>query len=681
MHRLTLSLAALPRELLVKVCEILYYDDYAASLASFSAANKTCRDAAVGVLFRTIKFTIEDGHYPGAWHSLHLDSLSCERTLRRNGVLSQVRRISIEGESPKPQTGFDKDSRLTDIHCDYHWPEWKQGRVYAAEMGDDDARKMKDSYLERDRVYWEDYANCQWTYESSPGWAPMASLIKELSNLTDIFFACPTQFPPSLFAALKQYHPTCRIRLTKFNLLSLRDPRPDSYELDLVRSPSIYSINCSHFVDHTTVNQLNKTVLRILATMGPGLQEVYVTYDPGQRPPDELREAAWSGVKDLEPPSPQYRASLRTFHLGWHPDMTEDSLLREWGSLVDFDALRVLRLPDSLRPKGLELLDTYSFPFLKNLVVNMVDSSSMDDPEHERGEMLSRFIDRRTQLCTLEVIGWNDFYVGKHLFHPACGFALRTLDLQSNLLETADPFNARAVSLIAQRWPLLEDLAIRVRRSKGDEEEMAVYVALGRLRRLRKLHLRLMPMQRGWQFPEDRTVQSPREYVVPRETHGEGAENQLNPNDRENYRDLLINIALDETLARAIFHAISTEGGTSQHQNLEKLQLRVDDWLWAEQLLGRRGEVAAFCSILGRPWDVRRDPRFEHRSEVSVLLVEDKFNNLRATAGMVPDLMESLLHEVFREIWPRAEGSDTEARHSWQTDWKSFPLSAYVHRS
>ncbi|KAG7044110.1 hypothetical protein JMJ77_0011927 [Colletotrichum scovillei] len=609
MHRLTLSLAALPRELLVKVCEILYYDDYAASLASFSAANKTCRDAAVGVLFRTIKFTIEDGHYPGAWHSLHLDSLSCERTLRRNGVLSQVRRISIEGESPKPQTGFDKDSRLTDIHCDYHWPEWKQGRVYAAEMGDDDARKMKDSYLERDH------------------------------------------------------------------------PRPDSYELDLVRSPSIYSINCSHFVDHTTVNQLNKTVLRILATMGPGLQEVYVTYDPGQRPPDELREAAWSGVKDLEPPSPQYRASLRTFHLGWHPDMTEDSLLREWGSLVDFDALRVLRLPDSLRPKGLELLDTYSFPFLKNLVVNMVDSSSMDDPEHERGEMLSRFIDRRTQLCTLEVIGWNDFYVGKHLFHPACGFALRTLDLQSNLLETADPFNARAVSLIAQRWPLLEDLAIRVRRSKGDEEEMAVYVALGRLRRLRKLHLRLMPMQRGWQFPEDRTVQSPREYVVPRETHGEGAENQLNPNDRENYRDLLINIALDETLARAIFHAISTEGGTSQHQNLEKLQLRVDDWLWAEQLLGRRGEVAAFCSILGRPWDVRRDPRFEHRSEVSVLLVEDKFNNLRATAGMVPDLMESLLHEVFREIWPRAEGSDTEARHSWQTDWKSFPLSAYVHRS
>lgn len=162
--------------------------------------------------------------------------------------------------------------------------------------------------------------------------------------------------------------------------------------------------------------------------------------------------------------------------------------------------------------------------------------------------------------------------------------------------------------------------------------------------------------------------------------NGESSVDRLNPGDREEYRDLLINVAVDETLARAIFHAISTEGGASQHQNLKELELRVNDWLWAEQLQGRRGEVEAFCSILGRPWDVRRDHSFDHKSEVSALVVEDKFNTWRATAGMVPYLLDGLLHEVFRELWPLAEGSEPETRHSWQTDWKSFPLSAYVQR-
>ncbi|KXH68977.1 hypothetical protein CSAL01_10498 [Colletotrichum salicis] len=125
MQHLKWNLDTLPRELLVNICEILYYDDHAASLASLSAANKTCRDAAVGVLVRTIKFTIskhsctdnednwsesegscsdrEDNRSDmntGSQDSLHLDALSCERMLRRNGVLSQVRRIDIKGIEP-----------------------------------------------------------------------------------------------------------------------------------------------------------------------------------------------------------------------------------------------------------------------------------------------------------------------------------------------------------------------------------------------------------------------------------------------------------------------------------------------------------------------------------------------------------------------------------------------------
>ncbi|KAK0373294.1 hypothetical protein CLIM01_09340 [Colletotrichum limetticola] len=569
MSRLKWTLDTLPRELLVNICEILYYDDRAPSLASFSAVNKTCRDAAIGILVRNIDFIIDDDEFPGVWHSLHLNTLSCELMLRKNDLLSQVRQISIWGEPPTPGKDYANGPYLTENRYDSRQSGWKQGRMFAAEVAEDDARKMDDC-----------------------------------------------------------------------NLVGARD---------------------------------------YLEGTAPGLQEVRVAYDSIQDSPYELHEISWSGAKGLDSCFPQHRKSLRTFHLTWDPQLSDYSLLCKWGRFIDFDALRILRLPEPLGPQGLELLDTYSFPFLKNLVLNIFNLSSMSDPGYERERVITQFIDRRTKLWTLEVIGWNSFHLGK-LFSPSCSFALRTLDLQSNRY-TTDPFNAQVIALIAQRWPLIEDLAIRVRRSKGDEEEMAIYVALGKLRRLRNLSLRLMPMQRGWQFPQDRRTLSLSATVAPGEVNGDAAVDRLNPNYREEYRDLLINVAVDETLACAIFHAISTEGGTFQHQNLEKLELRVDDWSWAGQLQGKGQEVKAFCSILGRPWNVRRDHRFDHRSEVSALLVGDKFNTWRATAGTVPGLVEGLLHEVFREIWPRAEGSGPEARHSWQTDWKSFPLSAYGHRS
>ncbi|KAK1634986.1 hypothetical protein BDP81DRAFT_430609 [Colletotrichum phormii] len=130
MQHLKWNLDTLPRELPVNICEILYYDDHAASLASLSAANKTCRDAAVGVLVRTIKFTVSEHSCSdnednwsesedncsdredncsdmntGSQDSLHLDALSCERMLHGNGVSSQVRRIYIKGIEPT----FEKD--------------------------------------------------------------------------------------------------------------------------------------------------------------------------------------------------------------------------------------------------------------------------------------------------------------------------------------------------------------------------------------------------------------------------------------------------------------------------------------------------------------------------------------------------------------------------------------------
>lgn len=414
--------------------------------------------------------------------------------LRKNDLLSQVRQISIWGEPPTPGKNYANGPYLKESRYDPRQSGWKQGRVFAAEVAEDDARKMDDCNRVGRRNYWEEYANCQWTYDSSSAWSPMARLIKELSNLTDILFTCPTQFPPSLFATLKQYHPRCRIHLPTFNLLSLRDIHPDKYELDLVHSPNLYSINCSHFYVYPVVNQLNTTVMRMVTRTAPRLQEVRVAYESDQDYPDELHEAAWSGAKGFEQRYPQHRASLQTFHLAWDPELSDYSLLHEWGRFIDFDALRVLRLPEPLGPQRLELLDTYSFPSLRNLFLNIFNLSSTDDPKYKQEKLITRFIDRRTKLCTLEIIGWNGFHLGSHLFSPSCSFALRTLDLQSNRY-TTDPFNARVIALIAQRWPLLEDLAIRVRRSKGDEEEMAVYAALGQMRRLRKLSLRLMPMQ------------------------------------------------------------------------------------------------------------------------------------------------------------------------------------------
>lgn len=195
------------------------------------------------------------------------------------------------------------------------------------------------------------------------------------------------------------------------------------------------------------------------------------------------------------------------------------------------------------------------------------------------------------------------------------GQSLRKLSL---ILHDSTVLSYHQAREIQERCPRLEEIKLRVCRHQGGPEGVAVYRALGRMPRLRRAILFL-----------DVDVPSPldaRELAV--------------PENIEQIRELLINLALDETLARAIFLEITDIA----HSPLERLTIRsygphlgiLNPWIY-----GYRAAVWRWvCTRYGAGGEVT-----VHQSGD----LEYHKARMRGDAQYAPDGIRA----VWAELWPR----------------------------
>lgn len=159
------------------------------------------------------------------------------------------------------------------------------------------------------------------------------------------------------------------------------------------------------------------------------------------------------------------------------------------------------------------------------------------------------------------------------------------------------------ISKLSGCFGQLADLSIAVRRSGGDRNEVLIYHILGGLPTLQTLELCLVPSPPRI-FPSDQWESQP----FTAEAHS--------PVRNGHVKDLLINIALDEALARSIFDAISSAKGSSSHP-LERLTVhpfggQVATLGWPSVI---DTDLLMVTAVIGHLWEVKRGERDDDETD------------------------------------------------------------------
>ncbi|KAF4840886.1 hypothetical protein CGCSCA4_v009934 [Colletotrichum siamense] len=381
--------------------------------------------------------------------------------------------------------------------------------------------------------------------------------------------------------------------------------------------------------------------------------------------------------------------------------------------------------------QGFQLLSSSDFRSLECLDLRVtkkyrdpVEPSDLEQTEEALRMAVQQFVDGlSSQLSTLRITGESRFYE----FPAGLGHTLRTLDLTKG---TAEPLTIGDVKEILKLSPLIEHLGLKIARTKGDAGEVATYRALGRFSNLRSLQIFLnvtMPyitrsMLReldlyeeieeeypdifSWLPPfcnvqeEDRELADTVHQLL--NHHGTSICNQYDMDDRESVyspykeelvQDFLVNMAVDEKLARSIFGVISGATASRSISMLQSLKLIttgyedfniVEERLWEYQVPWKTG------------WTVERDP-----TNLSKTIVRaDKPGKWPGTSpDVLLDYRAGGLDLVLRSLWKiRAEDSgekmdpednigpygqkldryaelNTKFGARGKLDWESFPLN------
>lgn len=304
-----------------------------------------------------------------------------------------------------------------------------------------------------------------------------------------------------------------------------------------------------------------------------------------------------------------------------------------WRGRIDTTVLRRLETYCGVSVASLETLTALAgkgeLPALRRLGLRIV-SGEAADVGVSLDEPTARLLRALPALEALTLTGrWEervfDAVLGRH------GPTLRLLRLvRVALLERRGDLDVDAVRAraICQRCPRLEDLKLRVRRRQGGPEEVAVYRMLGRLRHLRRVTLVL-----DGRVPK----QSP-----------------ITGDEVDRIRKMLVNLAVDETLARAIYREITTAADL----RLEYLRLETE----MDGMMAERHEMRDWATWIGRSWVLDRN---DMRGEVAAREVP---SGVYVRGNLVRVNLQG--RDVWTETWP-ARGGD------WRDDWHSFPLSGH----
>lgn len=648
---------SLPLEVLQHIA-VCVETAYRPSLYAFSLTSKACHKAAVFLVFRQIIITVHDGE------GLRRDVDRLIEALSRTDSSRHIRCITIKGAlklNAKKTEGYGRQT------------SWLVTTGLDEVLVDEEPVSYHGLYT----VY--DGGVIEKSSEEDMAWAPVVNLLQAKTHLKDLVYDCQSQFPPSLLRALHEQHPQCRLHHLKFRFRTLLWGVPYPYEMELATSPSLYRVKLACAPRDTDGDDdFNLEAMMELTTgLSPNLKEVIIlNLLPGRSLRSVRPRGSWQGLPGF---TGGKVGSLTSLSLKGVSRLNSPIMLQNWARYTDFTCLQQLTLGGCYDAKtsGLSgetmewVAQNYSFPRVKKLSVYL----TRDDLFHERphySEHAVSFFQAFESLEELSIDGPTDSQIlDTVLSHH--GQTLKKLSFHP-FEETFTDSNGRdrrdipleltkdSVFQIEVQCPVLEELAIPVKRNMSSAPEAEMYRCFGRMKSLRFLFLILDCS--NWRVTRDSTY-NPR--------FGEEDQKPLDYNTfpflkRGDLKETFINCAVDEALARSIWKTISQN---KTGRRLERLKL----WPTGEGEYGASSGLphtfSAMAQNLARSWIFERVPR-DNEEEAFTLRELGQHRRIardQDNVGYLAHFHDPKIWEVLRSIWPSKEGSK-----DWRDDWSSFPL-------
>lgn len=648
-------LEKLPLIALDSICGYLAaFDSRRSDLFAFSRASKWCCSVATRHRYERIYLRVT-GH-----SKLQSDVRRWIDLLAREGRVRYVRRVKVVGRIPAIEyTGRHDDGQpeageTLAEDCSHFAEADPEGQVY------------KDNFLDlpKQPVHHDGLTEQPETKQAkdlqNQMWEPLAALLCALPALTDLVYACLDQVPPCLLTALHENHPHCRLHVHTFSLRSLfqskdklRDIDPD--EFLLATSPCLYSLAMFTSPGYDTdgrVNYNDEALLSMASGLAPGLRHITLWHSlagnsmalmeatRSPRPP-------WRGFFNnttKAPPGPS-KGLIEGLTLGGNR-ITASSGLMEWINFIKVSKLRELCILNSV---SLDVLRTLSLmaadgqlKHLRRLSLEINPWGPTDDASPD--EIVSHMLDHLAPLQELSMLD----HVGPRTLHSILGHhstSLRKLEL----VPTANPQMAMTlrgrVEDIRQQCQGLRELSLMIPRTKGDQDEVDMYCSLGKFKHITDLSLVFDCSNQQW-----RDLEEPRPSPAL-------------------VRDILINTAVDSTLAQSIFRTICAAGSSSPSP-LQTLRLSIDASAFLHAW--KDYDFSHLVGWIGRSWLCHRQSQYDGAQEIAA--VELQVQQRKYYGELIDDDWElSFLHgsvyeKVWKELWPGKNGD-------WKDDWMSFPLA------
>ena len=657
-----IALDKLAPDILGDICEFLAScDRKRRSLFSFSLVSRRCYEASTRHRFDRICLV--------AWNSEDLrEKLGQWKDLpARHGGVPYVRQLKVAGsmQDSRPEAEALWGATMDHLSCN--------GEADDDGNGDSDFC-MPSEWLVRSYVSSERRQTREVKQRRNDAWLSLARFIADLPALTDVAWASPDPVPGCILSTLHQIHSNVRLHIHYFNFPSLRQPPGPLEDIDeddyaLATSSCLYSMAVSGYGYGYGGNfEYNEeAVLSMVASTAPKLRHVLMR---SEAPGDSLetralyaaRRPPWQGFfpsrvsTSAEPPVA--KGCLKTLHLGGLPLNTRQ--LEVWDSHTDFSKLCSLRI-HNISLDAIEALvrvarsDNFKSLHTLALSIPIFDESSVQANKLSVDVLLQTL----SPLQHIELTGLMGERTFMAILHQHGGTLakLKLIPGFQGVCSTGPPtpfvISYAHIQDLRQQCPGLRDLELLLPRSKGDQQEVDIYRALGQLPKLKRLSLLLDCSKR------DITGVIKMGCL------------QLGAHNTPVVRDCLINAAVDSSLASSIFNLVYH----SQKQSygvpdpfFRQLKLRVVH-------AGVFGDVweddADFSTILhwlGRSWHCERDPRDSHSEHLRVWEVgKDNREDLKQWLDEDPSYAGEGFKDIWTGLWPEKTGD-------WREDWASFPL-------
>lgn len=646
-----MALLSLPLELLQQITTWVE-TAHRPSLNSFSLTSKACQRATAFLTFQRITLKIDDPK------TMCRDVEDLLKTLSHTGSTSHVHHLTLKGMLQY------NDRKTAAINQGTEW--WRQSGLNEI-IEDEVLIHYHGSYV----VY--DEPVIKRASKEDQAWAPVLRLLRAILNLKDLIYECQNQFPPSLLSVLHTQHPRCRLHHLTFKFRTLLWGVPYPYEMELATSPCLYRVKVVHApIDTDGDDDYNlDAVMELAAGLAPNLKEVTILnlHPTASWHYHHIRDP-WKGLPGY-PGKPL--KSLTSLSLNGFPGHVWKSCLHDWARHTDFTCLQHLALLggyeiaySALDGETMEWISQrFVFTQLRSLRVCLTRNDKFLEQMHYSENAVS-FFQAFRPLEELSIDGPVDPAIldailsrhGQQLRKVRVNPSEELVDVGNGRQRQDIPmeFPKERVLQIQLQCPVLEELAITIKRNKSSTAEAELYKAFSSMKHLRVLFLTLNCSK--LRIFRDPTYQS---HFVEDEDQVLLAdfENELNVGE---WKETLVNCAVDEVLARSIWKTISH---SKQGRRLERLKL----WTKGAGKYGGGSRPHYFDTMLrdlSRSWLIECIPRDDEEK----LIVRELGQRAReADDRDVRRSLESEAGQVFRTIWPCKEGSK-----DWRDDWTSFPL-------